>query len=239
MIFWIVACVPVCNSSFINLIIASWKPLEFLELSACLVFIRLEFHSSMISSLGRLEKVEKISKNSLVRLLNILTWIKCFRVLKIHARSIGLVILFYNQKLSFSNTKPISCTFFSFQFTFFQFLFGLIFIYLFYLDFYLILLFELFFHLIYLDFYVHFFNLEVNILLFTSPFIKLVSFLLVSIPGFYSIGFCSFRSFFFYSFSFNPGLFLDFIWPKMEELNLSQYIKKSDHIFNCQFTRYG
>ena len=153
----------------------------------------------MISSLGRLEKVEKISKNSLVRLLNILTWIKCFRVLKIHARSIGLVTLFHNQKLSFSNTKPISCI--SFQFTFSNFYLGL----------HLILLFELLFHLIYLDFYVPFFNLEVNILLFTSPFIKLVSFLLVYIPGFYSVGFCSFCSFFFYSFSFNPGLFLDFI----------------------------
>ena len=109
MIFWIVACVPISNFSIINLIIASWKPLEFLELSACLVFIRLEFHSSMISSLGSFENVEKIFKNSLVRLLKKLTWM-CFGVLKwkkkIQACTKGLVKIFYNKKFRFSNTKP-------------------------------------------------------------------------------------------------------------------------------------
>ena len=91
------------NFFIVNLIIASWKPLEFLELSVCLVFIRLEFHCSMISRSGSLEKVENI----LVRLLNIWTWIECFWVLKLkeitHNR-------FSDFKFSYSNTKPILYT---------------------------------------------------------------------------------------------------------------------------------
>ena len=83
------------------MIIARWKPIEFLELSGCLVFNRLEFHCSMISSSGSLEKVEHI----LVRLLNIWTWIECFWVLKLKkSHAIGLVIL-----SSVIQTLKLSC----------------------------------------------------------------------------------------------------------------------------------